>query len=510
MSRWISWWTHEGRRWLPVAGAVILVLVVLGISADDAWARVGGGQGFGTGGSRGGGSFSGGRGGDDGGLILLLIWLLIEHPAIGVPVALIVAAVVVVRFLMNQRGGRQVVHRQQEQPPPRPRQAAGLDALRADDPAFSMPVLLDFLQLLHRRATAAAPTGDWSALEPFVSASARSDLEEAHRGVTSVRDVVAGGITLLGVQREQDVFTLRVAIQDSRREELEGGGERHVYVEETWQLARRVGARSPAPEEAVRMGCPSCGSAIDTDRAGRCQVCGTPIVEGLLQWRAERVAVTVRRRIEVPQVGWATGGAEPGFHTPTVIDPDLGRSWRSFVGRHPGFDGPDFQRRVEGIYQALQAAWSAGDWDVARPHVTDTLYQTLRFYLEQYKEHGLHNRLGDVKLLKQEVVKVQVDAWYEAITVRVWGEMRDWIENERGEVVGGNDKRARQFSEYWTFIRAVGSGDGSVQATGCPSCGAPLDRINQAGICGYCESKITTGQFDWVLSRIDQPQVYRG
>ena len=28
----------------------------------------------------------------------------------------------------------------------------------------------------------------------------------------------------------------------------------------------------------------------------------------------------------------------------------------------------------------------------------------------------------------------------------------------------------------------------------------PLDRISQAGICGYCDSKITSGRFDWVLA----------
>jgi predicted lipid-binding transport protein (Tim44 family) len=504
----VAWLAARIRGGWPALLVVLAVTVgVVWLGADDAWARVGGGQGFNTG-SGSGGFSGGGRGGDDGGMIMLLIWLLIEHPAIGVPVLLVVVAVVIVRALMNQGGRRQVVHHTERAPAARP--VDGVQALRADDPAFSMPVLLDFLQLLHRRATAAAPKGDWDALLPFVSEQARSDLSAAHRGVTEVRDVVAGGIQIMSAQRDQDAFVLQVVVQDTRRESLEGGGARHVYVEESWSLARRVGARSPTPDDAVRMGCPSCGAAIDTDRTGRCVVCETAIVDGLLQWRAERVAVLVRRRIEAPQVGWATGGAEPGFHMPTVLDPELGRAWRAFVGRHPGFDGPAFQERVKGIFLALQAAWSAGDWDVARPHVTDTLYQTLRFYLEQYAEHDLKNRLGDVQLLKQEVVKVQVDAWYESITVRIWGEMRDWIENGRGEVVGGNDKRTRQFSEYWTFIRAIGSGDASVAPTGCPSCGAPLDRISQTGICGYCESKITTGQFDWVLSRIDQPQVYRG
>jgi hypothetical protein len=43
----------------------------------------------------------------------------------------------------------------------------------------------------------------------------------------------------------------------------------------------------------------------------------------------------------------------------------------------------------------------------------------------------------------------------------------------------------------------------------CPNCGAPLN-VTMVGDCAYCKVKVTTGQFDWVLSRIEQDEVYRG
>jgi len=30
------------------------------------------------------------------------------------------------------------------------------------------------------------------------------------------------------------------------------------------------------------------------------------------------------------------------------------------------------------------------------------------------------------------------------------------------------------------------------------------------GTCTYCQAKVTTGEFDWVLSRIEQDEVYVG
>ncbi|MFK7928064.1 MAG: TIM44-like domain-containing protein [Myxococcota bacterium] len=519
-------WLHGRRlasnRW---AGMLIATLAVVGIVAlsfvwpEVAEARVGGGQNFSTGGgfSGGGGrSGSGGGAGGEGELLFLLIWLVFEHPTVGIPVLVVVVVVFVIRGMMS-RGSTRVVtrthhHDDESWSSSQTRRSGipGLRKLREQDPGFSMPVLLDYLQLLHRRSTEAAVSRDWLALAPFLTPGAREDLETAHRGVTEVRDVVSGGVTVMRIEFDKDIARIQVAFQSTRRETLADGSHRHVYVEEGWTVARQVGIVSKAPEEVVRMGCPSCGVAIDTDRSGKCRSCGTPITDGLLQWKGVRAAVQTRRAVTPPQIGWTSGGAEPSVHVPNVIDPDLGTEWRNFRGRHPDFNGEAFKRKVEGIYLNLQTSWSAGDWDHARPFVTDTLYQTLRFYLEQYTEHGLRNVLTDVRLDRQDVVKVQLDAWYEAITVRIYGTLKDSVQDASGEVIGGNPNADRQFSEYWTFLRAIGSGDAIKDTTSCPSCGAPLDRVSQAGICGYCESKITSGRFDWVLSRIDQPAVYRG
>ena len=80
------------RRWLPWALALVLLLV-----AADALARVGGGQDFSRRPSGGGG----GSGGDGIPieLVFLLVQLVIEYPAIGLPLLLVVIAVVVVRAM---------------------------------------------------------------------------------------------------------------------------------------------------------------------------------------------------------------------------------------------------------------------------------------------------------------------------------------------------------------------------------------------------------------------------
>jgi hypothetical protein len=129
--------------------------------------------------------------------------------------------------------------------------------------------------------------------------------------------------------------------------------------------------------------------------------------------------------------------------------------------------------------------------------------------MENYARDKLRNRLDDVRLERLAIAKIDTDAWYDAITVRLWGSMKDSTVDEAGRVVAGNGTQDRQFSEYWTFIRSART-DRPSRPRACPSCGAPLDRVDAAGICGYCETKITNGDHDWVLSRIDQVETWQG
>ena len=502
------------RHWRRLAALALglLAMVTLVMVADDAWARVGGGQ------TSRGGSFGGSGGGDggEGDILFFLIYLAIEFPILGVPLLLLFIGFLVFRFVNNarNRGGPKLYQFDELlpvpaaiRPEPRP---TGLAALRELDHGLSIPVLYDFVQLVHRRATAAAVSGEWSALTPFVGPEARRSLSDSHQGIEALDEVVVGRIGVdevkVGIRRAR----IQLTLEGSRRERR-GGKSRQIFVRERWVFERDRGVQSPEPGQMLRLGCPSCGSAVDTDAMGACRACDTPITTGQLQWIATSVQLGGREPFRPPQVGFFAGGDEPSVHAPTRIDSRLGPETRAFAARHPDFVQGDFQARVRAIYLHLQSAWSAGRWEEARPYVTDPMFQTLRFWIDKYAAGGLANRLEDVRLQRQQVVKIEVDAWYEAITVRIWGSMKDSVQEvSTGKVVGGNATVDRNFSEYWTFVRSAGSGAASSDPEQCPSCGGPLDNVSQTGVCGYCDSKLSSGAFDWVLSRIHQTADYRG
>jgi predicted lipid-binding transport protein (Tim44 family) len=511
---------HTVSREPHAANVAALLLVASLWALSEAEARVGGGQDFSTGSSRSSGSGGSGGSGGEADLVFFLIRLCFYYPEIGVP--LLVLALLWMWW--QQRSGASAWQRGPDevfdgahhtQGARRRRRKATFDLpspaespaarLTASDPTFSEPALHDLLQLVFRRAWEARTPADADALAPFVSVEAYRQLAQA-RGEAVIDDVVIASVSLTSLRESGSEHLLTVRFTSSRTLD----GRRRTYQEESWTFHRARAARSLPPEAARRLGCPSCGAAVQCDPMGRCVQCHTPITEGQLQWQANDLRVDLVRELAPPELR-RNQGRDPSLDLPSRVDPYLAPALRAFNGRHADFNTATWERRLHHVFLALQQAWSEARWQDARPYLTDAAWNTLRFWLDRYERAGLRNRLADARILRMQLVKVTLDPWYESVTVRFWAELRDWVERlDDHKVVAGDARTPKPFSEYWTFIRAVGSGAKSDDPSRCPSCGAPLDHINAAGVCGYCDSVITTGQFDWVLSRIEQVEVYTG
>ena len=83
------------------------------------------------------------------------------------------------------------------------------------------------------------------------------------------------------------------------------------------------------------------------------------------------------------------------------------------------------------------------------------------------------------------------------------------VRGETGALVRGSKHRERPYSEYWTLIRTASRRGAPRTAPACSNCGAPL-QISQSGECEHCGSHVTSGEFDWVVSKIEQDDTYRG
>jgi len=490
-------------------GALVAVLVGLAIGALDADARVGGGQSYSSGSGRSSGSGGGGGGGGD--AAGLILWLLFEHPMIGIPVLLIFIGITIYRTQQEQKARRTTVDHgwtPSQSPAPRPVRPVR-DQLTDLDPGFSETLFIDFFQRLYTTARQLAPTGTTDSLRPWMTEGAVAKVLAT--SPAKVDDVIFGATRLSDVAIQGKRTNVEVVCEVNLVGTDAHGNAVQWLRHEVWTLGRRTGVHSPGPDRMRTLCCSACGDPTEPGLDGTCPSCGTLRTGGETQWEVEDLRVVLDRPLPSVELHMG-GGVEPGTRRSTVLAPDLAVAKRAFINRHPDFSWSDFDARVRHVFLSMQTSWAERKLEDSRAYQTDALFQVHRFWMARYVRGGLFNRMTGIGVDRVDVAKVTRDAWFETITVRVFGRMCDWTEREDGTVVGGSQTDPRIFSEYWTFVRTVGSTRRTAEhgLDECPSCGAPLDKVSMTGVCGYCDSKITGGDFDWVLSRIEQDEAYRG
>jgi hypothetical protein len=496
-------------RILALAGVILFVLVAFALFAPETLARVGGGQSYG-GGSKGGS-------GEGAGFILWLLFRLLlltfEYPAIGIPldIAIIIGFIIYAR---SDKGKTPSVCSADAVVTPAHRSfTQEFNQLRKFDPNFSEITFTDFCYALYARTHDARGRGKLEELSPYLSEAARAALTAQNPpNLQRVVGIIIGSMQVAGVQGlTSPVLMISVEFEANYTEMTGGAGqppnEMTYYVRERWVLERNREVLSPTPAQATALHCPRCGAALMKDTTGACAFCGARIESGEFQWFVRSMTL-LSKESRGPLL--TSNVPEVGTNYPSVIQPHFQNISTHFVQNNPAFRWQEFDARVALIFNELQLAWSSLAWERARPHETDNIFQMHQYWIEAYKRQGLRNALDNFRITQMQPVKIKEDAFYQSITVRIWAEGHDYTVDTSGKVVSGSKKKLRRWSEYWTFIRNRNAKPSHARADlNCPNCGATL-KINVTGICEYCHGKVTSGEFDWVLSKIEQDESYAG
>ena len=499
--------------------ALSLVAIAVALTALEAAARPGGGNSYsgGGGGGGGGGGFSGGGsggGGDAGVLIYLLIRLVFEYPLIGVPLLLFV--IYIFFFRMRRVADVQSDRWSSDDTfalAPRPTRRPGLEKIRARDPEFSAVLFEDFVYALYARVhTARSDPAAMAALTPYVAEGSRTAMLTRDPSGVPISGVVIGAMQVLSVNVPgpgDPGGKIRVDIKFEANYTATTDGEpQGYYIDERWGLERSLTARTKPPGEALEFRCPNCGAPFESTGGERCRYCQQDVGGGRFDWTLTHVTL-LRQETRPPAL--TADVAEHGTDAPTVFDPRVQAEHAALIVEDPGAAPELIERRLRAIYSELNIAWSGLELQRIRPLVSDSLFNYLEFWIFAYRAQGLRNMLEEMAISRVQIVKLTRDRHYDAITLRFWASGRDYtVRADTGEEVSGSKSRKRSYSEYWTLIRGAQVRGAPREPGNCPSCGAGTDRVNMAGTCEYCGSHLTRGEFDWVLSKIEQDDSYAG
>ena len=206
---------------------------------------------------------------------------------------------------------------------------------------------------------------------------------------------------------------------------------------------------------------------------------------------------------------------QPVYATPLpTAGPQLGveDQLAAIKANDPAFTEQQFLDRAQAAFFLLQRSWQDRNVDEGRAYMSPGLYMGWKTQVDQMTADHRKNVLESLYVQGMHIVGASHDANFDNITVRVDASAKDYdVNDETGKKISG-DNNDTPFTEFWTFTRSAGAKTlvgGGITEKKCPNCGAPLD-VNATGQCKYCNEAVTSGKFDWVLSKIDQAGEWHG
>ena len=377
--------------------------------------------------------------------------------------------------------------------------------IRARDPGFELEVFLQRAEMIFFLVKRGIQQNDAAAIRPYLDdrlfaaisngiAQARSHHQHALLESLNVRAVHVDSAACDESGQRIDihfdlVYRAQMLSESNQVVSDEGSDQRHG---ERWRFSRSATARTPDNGGVVASRCPACGAELRLNLDGTCTHCRAAVTNGAVDW----VVTDVQG---APFVGYAPGS--PLATAAASIEEGV-------AGLHatdPSFSIDAFQARVRTAFLALQDAWCRQNLDAGRGFLSPGAYFTWRAQVETMAAEGRRNVMENLSVQRIDPVQIVHGRVYDDLTVRVSASAADFEVDRDDHIVFG-DRMVRPFTEDWTFQRSVGVATtqkaGTLENT-CPSCGAPI-ALNQIGECRYCRAAVTSGKFDWVVSRIEQ------
>jgi predicted lipid-binding transport protein (Tim44 family) len=489
-------------------------MVALG-TAESALGRAGGGGHGGNSGSHSSSSFFSG-GGSFGGLIglmvvLFILWWVFRRVGRGMPAGQNLATSPVAReavsAVLGAAIGRGLGSFQGviNAAPIRPALPAAVEMIRAQDPGFEIESFLQRAEMTFFLVKRGVQKNDAAAVRAFVNDGVFAAVSRNIGQMTArhqhalmeslnVRDVhlIDAGCSAQGqslVVHFDLVYRAKTLDDANRPVADEGEDRRHG---ERWSFVRAAGARTPAEGGVTASRCPACGAELRLSLDGTCTHCRASVTNGSVDW----VVADVQ---PAPFLGYS-GDSMVGIAAPTIAQGIAG-----LRATDSGFEMDAFLTRVKTGFMALQDAWCRQNLEAGRAFLSPGAYFAWRAQLETLAAEGRRNVMEGLEVRRVEPLRVVHGRVFDDLTVRIVAASSDYEVDTSGRIVFG-DKSVRPFTEDWTFQRSVGvatSNKGGTLENTCPNCGAPLS-LTQIGECRYCKAAVTSGKFDWVVSRIEQ------
>lgn len=185
----------------------------------------------------------------------------------------------------------------------------------------------------------------------------------------------------------------------------------------------------------------------------------------------------------------------PSTFKANVNDEDVVNRVKAFI---PDFDKNTFLQDGYQIYLDVQDAWMNFALEKVRDKISDEMFNMYRSQLTTMEVKGEQNIMRG--FTKQAAYLKDVVKQNENITITATYvvDFYDYIvDKASGRVLRGTAGSKIRITYDMKFRKTL---DQSQVVEHCPNCGAKINKINGAGVCEYCGSKVVSENSKWILT----------
>lgn len=479
-------------RWITRVTPFIATLIAF--AATAALARIGGGESFDSGNSS-----NSSSDGDAGFIIDILVWLVLEHPKVGIPLTIMVVVGWLIWKKMNDgdTSTRKAIDRAEadRRTSVSATQVDGwVTALKAKDAQFDLMAFFDrtrrqFLELQEAWFTRnLEPVRKYLSDATFQRLVTQLKLMELLGRRDAVTDMQVLDLQIIGLEQNESFDTVHVRVTAQARDSEAAANvsddqaralAKSAAVErfiEVWSFVRKPGVQTK-PEGDVSQGkCPNCGAPFSGGAANTCEFCGAIVNSGSYDWVLAEITQgsQFQPMATTPEGFVSLRKSDPSLTTEALEDRASLLFWKwveaqvlSDPGRLAKVASPTFVEELKGGIDQLVA-------------------QNRQKFFVECAVGGVNTQQFS-ELDGKDIAAVEIK-WSAKIGIGPKGGKPPALPSQPQRYVMVLERKSG----------AQTNGDRGMSTNRCPQCNAPLTDNGQP-VCEFCGAILNSGERDWVI-----------
>lgn len=168
---------------------------------------------------------------------------------------------------------------------------------------------------------------------------------------------------------------------------------------------------------------------------------------------------------------------------------------------NPDFTESNFKTFIDNAFIQIHLSIMTKEIENIKHFVTDEVYNKIENKVNDLNTKHQIQMYDEINVKETHILNVEITDTEIKINVNIISRYMDYLLDEEGNFISGNNTSRIQKDNYLTFVKMIESKElGTVRK--CPGCGASID-INRSGKCEYCDSTFDLDKKGWVLTNLE-------